>query len=136
MPAIATAISDPPPFERPDLDDTRALVREAGIRYPVAITATAFAVAIHPLDGTKLPEGQDTHGRLWDVLMVLRHAIQQSDGGSEVRFTVDVFDGRQHQPVQLKAVCGPDDEGSYRDGQSDGVERGPAAGGRAGVAAA
>ncbi len=57
---------------------------------------------------------QDEAGRLWDVLWVLRCAIRGGDGGPEVRFAVHVRndDGDGTPPlVQLKALCGPGDEG-------------------------
>jgi hypothetical protein len=57
-------------------------------------------------------ECQDEAGRLWDVLWMMRVAIQQSDGGLDVRFGVHVRnDNRERTPplVRLKAVCGPGD---------------------------
>jgi hypothetical protein len=58
---------------------------------------------------------QDTAGRLWDVLTMLRFAIRASNGGArEVLFGVHVRDdNRQRTPplVRLKAICGPGDRG-------------------------
>ena len=55
-------------------------------------------------------------GRLWDVLTMLRFAIRGSTGGARmVRFGVHVRDdnrGRMPPLVMLKAVCGPNDDGS------------------------
>ena len=47
-----------------------AMVAEAGFRYPVAMTTTAFCSYVSPLEGDdeKLAPCQDIKGRLWDVL--------------------------------------------------------------------
>ena len=82
-------------------------VREAGIRIPVAMTAAAFTQTIGLEEA--LPAGQDVQGRLWDVLMMLRHAISRSPGGQRVDFTVSVWDGRKHNDIDLYALCGPGD---------------------------
>jgi hypothetical protein len=53
-------------------------------------------------------------GRLWDVLWLLRLAIGRGDSGTEVHFGVHVGnDNRERKPplVQLKAACGPGDDG-------------------------
>ncbi len=90
--------------------ETRALVLEAGFKYPVAMTATAYSEAVAPFGGD-LPEGQDLKGRLWDVLMVLRHVIRRSTGGSVISFAVVVYRGEgKNEVVSLKSVCGPGDD--------------------------
>ena len=99
-----------PTPEHPELDDLRALVHEAGFKYPVAMTAEAFAETVHPIDSGQLPEGQDLEGRLWDVLWMLRLAISRGASGRETHFTVHVFDGKRPRPHQLKALCGPGDD--------------------------
>ena len=49
--------------------------QEAGIRFPVFITRTAFdAYVTVPPDAT----GQDEAGRLWDVVWMLRFAIRKA----------------------------------------------------------
>jgi hypothetical protein len=93
------------------LIDVSAVAREAGIRYPVALTSAAWARCVAVPPGV---ECQDEAGRLWDVLFLLRLAIGRSDGGSVVRFGVHVRDSnREGTPplVRLKAVCGPGDQG-------------------------
>jgi hypothetical protein len=53
-------------------------------------------------------------GRLWDVVFLLRVAIDRSDGGPEVCFGVHVRnDNRNGTPplVKLKALCAPGDRG-------------------------
>jgi hypothetical protein len=94
------------------LIDVSATAKEAGIRYPVALTAAVWERCVTVPPGV---ECQDEAGRLWDVLWMLLLAIRRSDGGPEVRFGVHVRnDNRERTPplVRLKAVCGPDDDGS------------------------
>ena len=54
---------------------------------------------------------QDTSGRLWDVLRMLRYGITQAkDHGGEILFELHVRnDNRAAKKVTLKAVCGPGD---------------------------
>jgi hypothetical protein len=94
------------------LIDVSVTAREAGFRWPVALTAAAWArcVAVPPNVLC-----QDEAGRLWDVLTMLRIAIRQSSGAvCEVRFGIRVCnDNRDRTPplVRLKALCGPGDQG-------------------------
>lgn len=66
------------------LIDVSQTAREAGIRFPVALTVGAWQefVAVPP---NKVGQ-QDEAGRLWDVLWMLRHAARQ--GGSVLRYSV------------------------------------------------
>ena len=89
-----------------------ATAREAGIRYPVALTAAAWERCVSVPPGVAC---QDEAGRLWDLVWLLRCAIGRSNGGSEVRFAVHVRnDNRDRVPplVRIKALCGPADDGS------------------------
>ena len=87
------------------------LVREAGIKFPVAMTSTAYSECIMPASGV-LPQGQDVNGRLWDVLMLLRFGIKKLPPQEDrVFFKVGVWDGAKHVEVKLWALCGPGDEG-------------------------
>src|ERR1700751_1932366 len=88
------------------LIDASDTAREAGIRYPVALTAAAWERCVAVPPGVAW---QDEAGRLWDVVYLLRCAIGHSDGGPEVRFAVHVRnDNREGTPplVRLKALCG------------------------------
>ncbi|MCY3024594.1 MAG: hypothetical protein NTW87_36935 [Planctomycetota bacterium] len=90
--------------------ETKPLVREAGFKVPIAMTATAFSETVAPIDG-ELPPGQDLKGRLWDVLMVFKAEIRRAPAGEDcVHFTVNVFNGQKAVPVQLWALCGPGDD--------------------------
>jgi hypothetical protein len=94
------------------LIDVSETAKEAGFRYPVALTAAAWARCVTVPPGVAC---QDEAGRLWDVLTMLRCAMGRSEGGPEVRFGVHVRnDNRERTPplVRLKALCGPGDDGS------------------------
>jgi len=91
--------------------ETAGLVREAGFRFPVAMTTTAFCATVGEID-KPLPAGQDLQGRLWDVLGMLKLAIKSSKPGSDrVSFRVDVWDGKRRNKVNLWSLCGPGDNG-------------------------
>jgi hypothetical protein len=88
-----------------------SVVKEAGFKYPIAMTVTAYSEAVCPLD-RELPPCQDLKGRLWDVLMLLRAAIRMSPADSDrVEFKVRVWNGKRHQLVRMWSHCGPGDEG-------------------------
>jgi hypothetical protein len=94
------------------LIDVTATAREAGIRWPVALTCAAWERCVTVPPGVLC---QDEAGRLWDVVYMLRLALGRSGGGPEVRFAVHVRnDNRERTPplVLLKAVAGPDDDGA------------------------
>jgi hypothetical protein len=88
------------------------LVKEAGFRLPLAMTAAAYAKAVALTPAAKRA-GNDVEGRLWDVLWMLRQAIRRAGPGQcVVRFTVyAVVDRGRPSPVRLKCVCGPGDAG-------------------------
>ena len=104
------------------LVDISSTARQAGIKFPVAITRTAWGKYV------ELPEGykgcQDESGRLWDVVWMLRFAIRRLPPGEDtllyrlhVRRVKCVGDawvdtsGETTPPlVTLKAVCGPGDD--------------------------
>jgi len=93
------------------LIDVSATAREAGIRWPVALTCAVWERCVSVPSGVAC---QDEAGRLWDVLFLLRLGIGRSDG-CEIRFAVHVRnDDREGIPplVRLKAVSGPGDAGS------------------------
>ena len=93
------------------LVDVTTTAGEAGIKYPVALSRAVWSLYV------AVPEGvtcQDEAGRLWDVLSMLRHAIRKAKPGTSiVLYQLHVRnDNRRPRPVTLKAVCGPDDDGS------------------------
>jgi hypothetical protein len=94
------------------LIEVSAVAREAGIRYPVAVTRAVWERCVAVPPGVTC---QDEAGRLWDLLWMLGWAIRGSSGGArEVRFGVHVRNDNRHRTpplVRLKAVCGPGGRG-------------------------
>lgn len=89
------------------LVDVSAAAREAGIRFPTALTAAAWNEFI------AVPEGlegvQDEAGRLWDILWMFRQAARR-EPGSQLEFHVLVQNGQEGPKERtLKSVCGPGD---------------------------
>lgn len=88
------------------------LVHNAGFRFSVAMTAEAFHdyVELTPM-ATEMCN--DLKGRLWDVLWMLRVAIQKQRGNSSniVFQFYCVTDQIKPKLCTLKAVCGPGDQG-------------------------
>lgn len=94
------------------LVDASDLAREAGYVFPVALTETLFHSYIVPeLD--LVAEGQSIQGRLWDLLFVLRFAIAKARKTDTILFKVLFLMAPSSTPVpiELKAICGPGDDG-------------------------
>jgi hypothetical protein len=92
------------------LVDVTKMAREAGFRHGVAVTASVWSRCVRVPEGV---ECQDEAGRLWDILWMLRHAVQrEKDDATELLFQLYVRNDN-HWPrlVTLKAVCGPDEHG-------------------------
>ena len=91
------------------LIDVTKVAREAGLRYPVALTTTVWVGCVEVPQGV---DGQDEKGRLWDILVALAHAARSTHGDT-AHFRVHVRgDNRDTTPpaVELKAICGPGDD--------------------------
>lgn len=96
-------------FEDGVLVDVSEAAREAGYRYPVALTAAVWSEYVQVPEGV---EAQDEQGRLWDLLWILKLSIQQSQGEQELLFQLYVRNNNEEtELVKLKAICGPDDNG-------------------------
>jgi hypothetical protein len=92
------------------LIDVSTVAQEAGIRYPVALTAAVWGRCVAVPPGVAL---QDEAGRLRDVLRLLALSLRHAEGAL-VRFAVHVRnDNAERTPplVPLKALCGPGDDG-------------------------
>lgn len=90
------------------LIDASETAREAGVRFPVAVTAGLWHKYIVPDEASAL-HCQSTEGRLWDTIWLFRHAAKNFAGDTlffEVSF---VMKGRKITRAKLKAVCGPGD---------------------------
>jgi uncharacterized protein DUF6573 len=93
-------------IEDGELIDVSELAREAGFRFPVAVTRAVWTKYVEVPNGL---ECQDEKGRLWDIVWMASRAIKLAKG-SEILFSLLVQnDKRGAKPVTLKAVCGPGD---------------------------
>jgi hypothetical protein len=94
------------------LIDVTPTAKEAGIKYPVAVTRAVYDQHIRVPPGSV---SQDEAGRLWDIAFMLRFAITRHPDaeGDTLLYTVFVrnTDDDAPQPVKLKAIAHPDDEG-------------------------
>lgn len=90
------------------LIDVSKTAREAGIRYPVAMTAAVWHHYIEP-DEQSFQNGQSIEGRLWDALWVFRWAAKNFSGDILFFEVVFLMNGRDLTKVKLKAICGPGD---------------------------
>ena len=95
------------------LVDVTETARDAGFRYPVAVTRTVWEQIIEP-DEASRASGQSAEGRLWDVLWMLRIAIRRCPRHTDTLHyqLLVVQEGQTASLVTLKSVCGPDDDGS------------------------
>ena len=90
------------------LVDVSDLGREAGIKFPVAMTNGVWAEYVNVPAGVI---GQDEQGRAWDIVWMLRMAIASGKGGQEIRYSLLVRrDNHRPKVGTLKAVCGPGDD--------------------------
>ena len=99
------------------LIDAGSMTREAGFRWPVAITAGAWAdcVAWDDADSERQTH-QDQSGRLWDVLFMAAYAARaNADAGSELLFELYRVprngEATEAELTRLKLVVGPGDGG-------------------------
>ena len=93
------------------LVDVTSTAKEAGIKYPIAVTHAVFERYVRVPPGV---EAQDERGRLWDVLWMLNFAISRHPEaeGNTLLYTVFVRnDNTELKPVKLKAIVHPGDEG-------------------------
>lgn len=89
-----------------------AACREAGIRWPVAITDHLWEY-VNPDNLQEMP-GQTVGGRLWDLLWMFRHATPQSRDRAAFRMVFLMKTGKtptRRETVTVIAVCGPGDCG-------------------------
>ncbi len=99
------------------LIDTTEMAKEAGFKWPVALTAAAWADCVAWSDAdNELQAHQDQSGRLWDVLFMASYAIRTANN-SDQQLPFDLYriarDGRatESQRLTLKIILGPGDNG-------------------------
>lgn len=104
-------------IEDGNLVDVSETAQEAGIRFPVALTRAVWEDCVAwGEEDNKRQTYQDESGRLWDVLFMLRFAIQRMPEDRdtlfyEIRRVPRGGRGRMARKVVLKAHIGPGDQG-------------------------
>ncbi len=97
------------------LVDPGSTAKEAGFKWPVALTADAWADCVAwTEDDSEQQIHQDQSGRLWDVLYMASHAIRtRKDSGDRLLFQLYRVprDGHSTEAVlvTLKLIVGPGD---------------------------
>ncbi len=98
------------------LVDVSTMAKEAGFRFPTAITADLHA-RITPNEYEKAL-GQSYEGRLWDVVFLASFAACQSGLADRASFDLDLFEVDNappnltyHHTLSLEVVIGPGDDG-------------------------
>jgi Family of unknown function (DUF6573) len=92
------------------LIDVSETAREAGIRFPTALTRAVWAQFVRVPEAV---EAQDESGRLWDLLWMLRAQIGKSNDSDTMMFRLYVRnDNCIPRLITLKAVVGPGDDSS------------------------
>lgn len=100
-----------------NLIDVGAMAGEAGFRWPVSLTAAAWADCVAwSEDDSRRQTVQDESGRLWDVLFMAAYAIRIAAGcGDRLLFPLYRVprDGltTSAREITLKLVVGPGDAG-------------------------
>jgi hypothetical protein len=99
------------------LIDVTATAREAGFRWPVAVTAAVWSDCIAWSDDDNTDQVyQDQSGRLWDVLFMASYAVRTAiRPDRQLQFALQRIPrgGRSTtaQRVTLKLISGPGDDG-------------------------
>lgn len=92
------------------VDVTGKESREAGFKYPISMTRSAYETCVALTPAAKRA-GNDIAGRLWDVMWMLKLAVRSGRGGQEIRFSVMCCTtSKRPSRVDLKALCGPGDD--------------------------
>jgi hypothetical protein len=93
------------------------MAKEAGFKWPVAMTAAAWSVAVAWTDADNTHQVyQDQSGRLWDVLFMAAYAVRAARTvDRQLRFSLQCVPRDGHatrsQSLNLKLVAGPGDHG-------------------------
>ena len=97
------------------LVDVSETAREAGIKFPVAVTAAVWADCCEWTEADEKKKGgygQSERGRLWDVISMLRFAISAGKQGDRLLYKVSRIPRPGYgakRLVTLKSICGPGD---------------------------
>lgn len=84
------------------LVDVSDVAREAGFKWPVAVTRRVWDEIVTP-DPVVLQQGQSEQGRLWDMLWTARLATKANKAERDsIFFQVSVLSARRQTTVTLK----------------------------------
>lgn len=94
------------------LVDVSEFAREAGFKWPVAVTRAVWEI-LEPSEDLR-KEGQSWKGRAWDMFTILRYAIRRASTTDEVHFAPLFIrkPGGRPAAVQLWCKVGPGDDGA------------------------
>jgi type I site-specific restriction endonuclease len=98
------------------LVDVSEMAVSAGFKIPLAVTETLWGTFIEwTAKDTQQQTNQDTDGRLWDVLSMLRFAVAKAQETDCIFYKLNIVprDGKTKKAklTQLKAVIGGGDNG-------------------------
>ena len=99
------------------LIDVTSMAREAGFKWPAALTHAAWCECVAWTEqDSRRQVHQDESGRLWDVLFMASYAIRTTtDSGDRLRFSLYRVPKDGHsaeaEEVTLKLMVGPGDVG-------------------------
>ena len=99
------------------LIDATEMAKEAGFKWPVALTAAAWADCVAWCDDDNNHQVyQDQSGRLWDVLFMASYAIRTANNADrQLQFGLQRIPRNRHstesQRSTLKLILGPGDDG-------------------------
>ena len=99
------------------LIDAGAMAREAGFKWPVALTSAVWADCVAwTEDDSRQQIYQDESGRLWDLIYMASHAIRTSkESGDRLLFQLYRVprDGHSMEAelITLRLIVGPGDAG-------------------------
>lgn len=114
---VVTSYSRAQAIEDGVLIDVTAMAREAGFKWPVALTHTAWCDCVAWTErDNRFQVHQDESGRLWDVLFMAFYAIRTATApGDRLLFSLYRVpkDGHSTEAgeVSLKLMVGPGDAG-------------------------
>ena len=97
------------------LIDPGSMAREAGFKWPVALTADTWAeCVVWADDDSRQQVHQDQSGRLWDVLYMASHAIRTSkNSGDRILFQLyrvpRAVRSVEAELITLRLIVGPGD---------------------------
>lgn len=93
------------------LVDVSELAREAGFKFPVALTSAVYSDCV-AWDNAKEKAYQDESGRLWDIFTMALYTIRKGGRNTDtILFSVLRIPrgGKRPKNVALKMVIGPGD---------------------------